>query len=152
MQSNGGVLPLERASGSAVNVLHSGPAGGVIGGAVLASLLDLQTVVTTDVGGTSFDVSIIVNGQPLLASEPVIDRFAVCSPMIDVRSIGAGGGSIAWIDPERGLLRVGPKSAGSDPGPACYGRGGDLPTVTDANLVLGRLNADRFWGGKLRLD
>jgi N-methylhydantoinase A len=152
MQSNGGVIPLAGASGRAVNLLHSGPAGGVIASAVIGRELGYKNIVTTDVGGTSFDVSLVLDGEPVLSEEPELDRFAVMAPMLDVRSIGAGGGSIASGDPRTGTLSVGPRSAGAKPGPACYGRGGTLPTVTDANLVLGRLNPDSFFSGRLRLD
>lgn len=151
MQSNGGVLPLEQATQRAVNMLHSGPAGGVIASAVLGAEIGSASIITTDVGGTSFDVSLVTDGEPVLSAEPELDRFSVVAPMIDVRSIGAGGGSIAAVDDE-GALRVGPRSAGSDPGPVCYGKGGTKPTVTDANLVLGRLEPDLFFGGRLRLN
>ncbi len=152
MQSNGGVFPLAGAAEHAVNILNSGPAGGVIASAMIGRVLGHPNIITTDVGGTSFDVSLVVDGEPVLSAEPELDRFAVFAPMIDVRSIGAGGGSIAHVDPEERVLRVGPRSAGAEPGPACYGRGGTVPTVTDANLVLGRLDRDRFFGGRLRLD
>jgi N-methylhydantoinase A len=109
-------------------------------------------VITTDVGGTSFDVGMIVDGDPLYSDRPVFDKYALLTPMISVTSVGAGGGSIAWLEPETGLLQVGPRSAGSTPGPVCYGRGGTEPTVTDANLVLGRINPDYFFGGRLHLD
>ncbi len=102
-------------------------------------------------GGTSNDVAVVRGGEPLIAAEGFIGPYPVRTPMVDVNTIGAGGGSIAWIDGAGGL-RVGPTSAGADPGPACYGRGGDRATVTDANLVLGYLNPDRFAGGLLRLD
>jgi N-methylhydantoinase A len=152
MQSNGGVTPLVEAAGRPVNILNSGPVGGVIAAAVLGAQLGHPNIITTDVGGTSFDVSVVVDGQALVSSEPLLDRFAVLTPMIDVRSIGAGGGSIAWVDTDDQVMRVGPMSAGSDPGPACFGRGGTLPTVTDANLVLNRLNPESFFGGRLHLD
>ncbi len=152
MQSNGGVTPLAEAAGRPVNILNSGPVGGVIAGAVLGAQLGHRNIITTDVGGTSFDVSVIVNGETEVSSEPLLDRFVVLTPMIDVRSIGAGGGSIAWVDAEDRVMRVGPMSAGSDPGPACFGHGGTLPTVTDANLVLNRLNPASFFGGRLHLE
>jgi N-methylhydantoinase A len=106
----------------------------------------------TDVGGTSFDVGLIVDGRPTLNRQPVFEKFTLAIPMIDVVSIGAGGGSIAWVDPQSGLLHVGPRSAGALPGPACYGQGGDEPTVTDANLVLGRIDGRSFFGGRKILD
>jgi N-methylhydantoinase A len=117
----------------------------------LGELLGHENIITTDVGGTSFDISLIVNGFLTYAREPVVARFPVSFPMVDVISIGAGGGSIAWIDPLTGLLRVGPKSAGALPGPACYGFGGTEATVTDADLVLGYLNPDYFLGGTMKL-
>jgi N-methylhydantoinase A len=152
MQSNGGVTPLSEAVGRPVNILNSGPVGGVIAGAVLGAQLGHRNIITTDVGGTSFDVSVIVDGEATVSAEPLLDRFVVVTPMIDVRSIGAGGGSIAWVDREDRVMRVGPMSAGSAPGPACFRRGGTLPTVTDANLVLSRLNPHNFFGGRLELD
>ena len=108
-------------------------------------------MICTDVGGTSFEVGLILDGEIPLDPEPVVSQYSLRFPKISVRSIGAGGGSIAWIDPG-GLLRVGPQSAGSTPGPACYGRGGTQPTVTDADLVLGYLDADAFLGGRMKLD
>lgn len=152
MQSNGGVTPLSEAVGRPVSILNSGPVGGVIAAAVLGAQLGHRNIITTDVGGTSFDVSVIVDGQASVSAEPLLDRFVVLTPMIDVRSIGAGGGSIAWVDREDRVMRVGPMSVGSDPGPACFSRGGTLPTVTDANLVLNRLNPHNFFGGRLELD
>jgi N-methylhydantoinase A len=152
MQSSGGVMPIERARTHAVTLLTSGPAGGVMAAKALADRLGDRDVITTDVGGTSFDVGLIVDGQPQFAESPIFAQFQLVTPMIDVATIGAGGGSIAWIEPETGLLRVGPQSAGADPGPACYGRGGSEPTVTDANVVLGRLNPDYFLGGRQTLD
>lgn len=150
MQSNGGVVRIERARERAVQLLTSGPAGGLVGARYLARLLGHPNVVTTDVGGTSFDVGLLVDGEPLLADAPVFDQYQLILPVIDVATIGTGGGSIARV--EHGVLKVGPESAGADPGPACYGKGGKEPTVTDANVVLGRLNPERFLGGRMRLD
>ncbi len=137
MQSHGKTVGVEQAGDYAVNLLLSGPAGGVIAARHLAAAADIHKVLSFDMGGTSTDVSII-DGDPYLTTEGRIGPYPVATPMIDIHTIGAGGGSIAYID-EGGLLRVGPQSAGASPGPACYGRGGDKPTVTDANLLLGRL-------------
>jgi N-methylhydantoinase A len=151
MLSNGGVTPSEDARRRAAYLLASGPAGGVIGARNLGQILGHQNVLTTDVGGTSFDVGLVVDGQPEYAREPLFDKYHVNFPMIDVVSIGSGGGSIAWID-KSGFLKVGPQSAGAEPGPACYGRGGTEPTVTDANVVLGRIDPEYFLGGTWKLD
>jgi N-methylhydantoinase A len=131
--------------------LGSGPAAGVVAARYLGELTGHKNIISADVGGTSFDVSLIANGELGYAREPVVARFPVSFPMVDVISIGAGGGSIAWIDPLTNRLRVGPVSAGSNPGPACYGFGGTEPTVTDADLMLGYLNPDYFLGGKAKL-
>ena len=151
MLSNGGVTRAEDARVRAAYLLASGPAGGVIGARNLGAILGYQNVLTTDVGGTSFDVGLVVDGQPEYAREPLFDKYHVNFPMIDVVSIGSGGGSIAWID-KSGFLKVGPQSAGADPGPAAYGRGGTEATVTDANLVLGRIDPDYFLGGTWKLN
>ncbi len=151
MLSNGGVAPAEEAARKAASLLSSGPAGGVIGARGLGRRLGYENLLTTDVGGTSFDVGLVVDGEAEFAREPVFDKYHLTFPMVDVVSIGAGGGSIAWLD-AHGFLKVGPHSAGADPGPACYGRGGAEPTVTDANVVLGRINPDYFLGGAWRLD
>jgi N-methylhydantoinase A len=152
MQSAGGVTSANDAKGHAVSLLASGPAGGVLGAAALGQLIGSSNVVTTDVGGTSFDVGLVVDGEPVITGAPVFDKYHTVLPVIDVTSIGAGGGSVAWIEPGTGHLKVGPQSAGADPGPACYGMGGVRPTVTDANVVLGRIDPDYFLGGKRRLD
>jgi N-methylhydantoinase A len=152
MQSAGGVTSANDAKGHAVSLLASGPAGGVLGAAALGQLIGSANVVTTDVGGTSFDVGLVVDGEPVITGAPVFDKYHTVLPVIDVTSIGAGGGSVAWIEPGTGHLKVGPQSAGADPGPACYGMGGDRPTVTDANVVLGRIDPDYFLGGTRRLD
>jgi N-methylhydantoinase A len=133
------------------STIGSGPAAGVIASKYIGGLMGRENIITADVGGTSFDISLLVKGLLTYAREPVVARFPVSFPMVDVVSIGAGGGSIAWIDPLTGLLRVGPHSAGGQPGPACYGFGGTEPTVTDADLVLGYLNPDYFLGGKMKL-
>ena len=152
MQSSGGVTSMSSAQRRAVNLLTSGPAGGVKAAKAMADVLGHRDVITTDVGGTSFDVGVIVDGEPLYAESPVFDGFQLVTPMIDVATIGAGGGSIAWIEPASGILQVGPQSAGASPGPACYGRGGTRPTVTDADVVLGRVNPEYFLGGRATLD
>ncbi len=152
MHSAGGVSSIDEARRRGVALLSSGPAGGILGVRALAERLELDRVIATDVGGTSFDVGLIVDGEPSYAEAPVFAKYPVALPVIDVPSIGAGGGSIAWIESETGVLRVGPRSAGAEPGPAAYGRGGTEPTVTDANVVLGRINPDYFLGGRLRLD
>jgi N-methylhydantoinase A len=152
MHSAGGVSSIDEARRRGVALLSSGPAGGMLGARALAERLELDRVIATDVGGTSFDVGVIVDGRVEYADSPVFAQYPVVLPVIDVPSIGAGGGSVAWIEPETGVLKVGPRSAGARPGPACYGTGGTEPTVTDANLVLGRLNPDYFLGGRMRLD
>jgi N-methylhydantoinase A len=150
MQSNGGSLSVETARRQGVHCILSGPAGGVVGAQrLLQASPDLpHRLLTFDMGGTSTDVS-LVDGEPALTTEAVIGGCPIRVPLLDIHTIGAGGGSIAFADPG-GALRVGPQSAGADPGPACYGRG-ELPTVTDANLVLGRLDPASFLGGELSL-
>lgn len=148
-QSDGGSLYFEETK--PVYTLRSGPAAGIIASRTEGDLLGYENVVTTDVGGTSFDVGLVADGDWVTAREPVVDSFHVSFPMIEVESIGAGGGSIASRD-EGGALVVGPESAGSSPGPACYGQGGTKPTVTDAAVVLGYLNPDFFLGGKINLE
>ena len=152
MQSHGGLARGERVRELPVSTLQSGPVGGVIGTAEFGAVIDRHDAITTDVGGTTLDVSVVVGGRPLVTEEFVLERNQAFLDAVDVQSIGAGGGSIAWIDEATGTLRVGPHSAGADPGPVCYGRGGTQPTVTDADLVLGVLNPDRFLGGRLSLD
>jgi N-methylhydantoinase A len=153
MQSNGGVMPFSAAiAGSrTVHTLFSGPAAGAQASAYLAGEDARPGLVTLDMGGTSADIAFIEGGAPLEVTEAVIARRQVDVPALDMTTISAGGGSIAWID-RGGFLNVGPASAGADPGPACYGRGGGEPTVTDADLVCGYLNADYFLGGEQRLD
>ena len=152
MHSAGGVYSVDEARERGVTLLSSGPAGGMLGTKALAEQLGLDRVVATDVGGTSFDVGVVVDGELSYAQAPVFSKYPVALPIIDVTSIGAGGGSIAWVEHETGVLRVGPQSAGARPGPACYGAGGVEPTVTDANLALGRLDAGYFLGGRMRID
>jgi len=150
MQSAGTTIDAAQAGQQAVRMLLSGPAGGLAGAQKVAALAGRERLLTFDMGGTSTDVALI-DGALRLTSEGSIGRWPVAVPMVDMHTIGAGGGSIACID-EGGMLQVGPESAGALPGPACYGRGGLRPTVTDANLVLGRLRADAFLGGEMRLD
>ena len=152
MKSNGGVQEASAAAAKPVDLLVSGPAGGVLSATFFGKLTGRPNLICTDMGGTSFDVSLISGGEPNRRMDFEIEwGLPVFTPMIDVQTIGAGGGSVAWID-KGGLVRVGPRSAGADPGPACYRRGGTEPTVTDANIVLGRINPDYFLGGDLRLD
>ncbi len=150
MQSSGGTISAEQAGAHAVHMLLSGPAGGLAGASFVASQCNKHRLLTFDMGGTSTDVSLI-DGEPKLTSEAKINNYPVAIPMVDIHTIGAGGGSIAWID-AGGMLRVGPESAGATPGPACYDKGGTLATVTDANLVLGRLLSPAFLGGGMTLN
>lgn len=150
MQASGGAMSAQAARDHAVNIVNSGPAGGAVAGAFIGSLLGDKQLMTVDMGGTSFDIGIIVDGVPRVSSEGKFEGYPVKIPAVDVHALGAGGGSIAWID-KGGALNVGPRSAAADPGPACYGLGGELPVVTDANLVLGRLNANYFLGGEMKL-
>ena len=148
MQSNGGVISAEQAAGEPAKIVLSGPAGGVVGAFEICSLLKRDKIITYDMGGTSTDIS-LCDGKISFTGESALGGVALKVPMIDISTIGAGGGSIAYVS-EGGILKVGPKSAGADPGPACYGKG-NLPTVTDANVVLGRLDADRFLGGEMKI-
>ncbi|MEC9455125.1 MAG: hydantoinase/oxoprolinase family protein [Pseudomonadota bacterium] len=152
IKSNGGEMSLEAAENAPIQMTVSGPTGGVIAGKHIAKLVGIDHLVTIDMGGTSTDTSTIVGGKENFTTDFEIEfGIPIQIPMIDIRTIGAGGGSIAWID-KGGMLRVGPESAGADPGPACYGAGGTKATVTDANLVLGRINPDNFLGGAMKLD
>ncbi|MCB1379187.1 MAG: hydantoinase/oxoprolinase family protein, partial [Alphaproteobacteria bacterium] len=153
MQSNGGISTVENSSLRPVGLLLSGPAGGVIGGRWTGEACKSKNVITIDIGGTSADISVIQNGELRIKNPRDTDvaSLPVLVPMIDIDAIGAGGGSIAYIDPG-GAFRVGPRSAGADPGPACYGKGGTEPAVTDAQVVLGRLDPEHFLGGDLSID
>jgi N-methylhydantoinase A len=151
MQSNGGVLPSREVARRAIGTVLSGPAGGVIAATVAGELAGLDHLISFDMGGTSTDVCLIPDRMPNVAPRSHISGLPVVSPMFRIDTVGAGGGSIAWVD-DGGLLRVGPESAGSSPGPASYGRGGKLPTVTDALVVTGVLRGDRSFGGAVRLD
>jgi N-methylhydantoinase A len=150
MQSRGGISCAATARLRSVRLFLSGPAAGVIGARMAGALAGVRDLITVDIGGTSCDIALIEDGAPALRSEGRIDGYPVRVSMVDVNSIGAGGGSIAWLDAARGL-RVGPHSAGSEPGPACYGLGGDEPTLTDASVVLGYLDPEHFAGGRLKL-
>ncbi len=148
-QSNGGFISLDEAKKLAVHTILSGPAGGAFGGLIFGKTLGFEKIITFDMGGTSTDVCLIDGDLPF-TKEYLLDGFPVGIPVIDIHTVGAGGGSIAYVD-AGGALKVGPQSAGADPGPACYGKS-LIPTVTDANLLLGRILPDRFFGGKLLLD
>jgi N-methylhydantoinase A len=150
MQSSGGVTTAEVARRRPVQALLSGPVGGTVGGVRLSRELERPNLMCIDMGGTSFDASLVIDGQPAVSTEAMLEGLPLLLPLVDIHTIGAGGGSIAWI--EAGGLRVGPHSAGSDPGPACYGRGGTEPTVTDANAVLGRIDPSYFLDGGMTLD
>src|SRR3954452_8012876 len=152
IRSNGGEMTLDAAAKAPIQMLVSGPTGGVIASRHTAGLTGLDHLVTLDMGGTSTDVATIIGGREAFTTAFEIEwGVPIQIPMIDIRTIGAGGGSIAWID-KGGMLRVGPQSAGAMPGPACYGQDGTAATVTDANLVLGRLNPAYFLGGRMTLD
>jgi N-methylhydantoinase A len=157
MQSNGGVSRFERARRTPINLIESGPVGGVIGAAAIGRLLGEQNLITLDIGGTTAKASLVERGTVRLTGEYHIERtptsagYPVKVPVVDIVEIGAGGGSIAWLDPA-GSLRVGPQSAGADPGPASYGWGGTEPTLTDANVIAGRINPGYFLGGDIELD
>ena len=144
-------MSAQAAARHSVHTILSGPAGGVVAGAAMAAGDDHKNIITADMGGTSFDVAVIHEGQIEFARTTEMAGLAIKVPMLDIHTVGAGGGSIGWVDPG-GALRVGPASAGAEPGPACYSRGGDEPTVTDANLVLGRLSHGTLLGGGMEVD
>ncbi len=150
MKSNGGVLSAEEVVNQPISTVLSGPAAGALGAAVVASTAGFDQVVTCDGGGTSTDVTVVIGGRPALTTEGTVGAYPSKIPMIDVVTVGAGGGSIAWITPE-GTLKVGPQSAGADPGPLCYGHGGQEPTITDAHVLLGRI-PPHLLGGEVPLD
>lgn len=151
IHSNGGLMSVETASSLPARTCLSGPAAGVKGAAVLAGEADFSDVITFDVGGTSTDISLVLHGETVVASGREVAGYPVRVPSADIHVVGAGGGSIAWID-EGGALKVGPHSAGADPGPVAYGRGGIEPTLTDANIVLGRLDRHALLGGRMPVD
>lgn len=150
MRSNGGLSAAGSAADEAVGILLSGPVGGVVGARLVGEQIGSKNVISTDMGGTSFDVGLIIDGRPMIQRETFIERQVVAVPSVAIDTIGAGGGSIASV--QNGRLRVGPESAGAVPGPACYGAGGTEPTVTDADVVLGLVNPDHFLGGRIKLD
>ena len=150
MQSSGGIITAESAREHTVQTLLSGPVGGAMGGVSLARLTGKKNLICVDMGGTSFDVSLIVDGEADVSTEASLEGFPLLMPVVNIYTIGAGGGSVAYL--EAGGLRVGPRSAGATPGPACYGRGGTEPTVTDANVALGRVDPNVFAGGEFQLD
>src|ERR1044072_3787362 len=151
MQSRGGVRSSTLARQRPARLFLSGPDAGVLAGLGVGRAAGIEYLITVEIGGTSCDIALISRGQPLIRAEGDISGYSVRVPMVDVNAIGAGGGSIAWID-AAGSLRVGPHSAGSEPGPACYGRGGEQATVTDASIVLGYINPDYFRAGSLKLS
>lgn len=149
-QSNGGIIPMGALRKEVARTLLSGPAAGVTGAAFMARQLGITNIITLDIGGTSADVCLVNHGEPLVSTENKIDGAAIAVPMLDIVTVGAGGGSIAWLD-EGGMLQVGPKSAGAVPGPACYGRGGDKATVSDALAYRGFIRPEHFAGGNYPL-
>ena len=151
MQSNGGRLPARGMAGNAITSLYSGPAAGVMGAIRQAGRSGYRDLITFDMGGTSTDVCLVRDGTPVLTSDAEIDGLPIRIPVLDIVTVGAGGGSIVWRD-DGGMLRVGPRSAGAEPGPACYRRGGAEPTITDAHLVRGTVLADTFLGGRMDVD
>ena len=150
-KSNGGIMPVAAARSQTAATLLSGPASGVIGAAYVASRAGFPNIITLDVGGTSADMAVVENGRPRVSTSEHIGGVPVMMPVVGVRAIGAGGGSVAWVD-DVGLPKVGPQSTGAEPGPACYGRGGKDATLTDAFVVSGFLDPERFLGGRMRLD
>jgi N-methylhydantoinase A len=151
MQASGGVVTPENLDGRSLRLINSGPAAGVIGAREFAATAGFENIITLDMGGTSADACVVRDGEMETTTEGELDEIPLLFPQVDVRAVGAGGGSIAWLDPAN-VLKIGPKSAGADPGPACYGRGGSEPTVTDAAVLLGYLNPDYFLGGEMSLD
>ena len=151
-QCGGGSISVDKAMGSPLLTLDSGPVSGVTGSVYLGSLMGIENIITTDMGGTSFDVGIVHGGQPQYSFVSNVAQYEYFLPKVDIQAIGSGGGSLARVEPVTRTLQVGPESAGADPGPACYGKGGEMPTVTDADVVLGYINPDNFLGGRIRLD
>lgn len=152
MQGYGGLLPAQEAANRSIGMLECGPAAGVIGSRVLGEMLGQSDVIATDMGGTTFKVSVIQNGEIEYAREPMVDRFHYAQPKIEVVSIGSGGGSIVWLEEGTKVPRVGPRSAGAKPGPVCYGLGGTEPTLTDVFMLIGYMDPNIFLGGTMRLD
>src|SRR5947207_15184668 len=151
-QCGGGTVPVARAGEAPLLTLDSGPVSGVTASLFLGGAMGERNIITTDMGGTSFDVSIIYEGKPAYSFISNTDQYEYFLPKVDLQAIGAGGGSLVRVQPEKGTMTVGPDSAGAFPGPVCYSRGGTVPTVTDAQLVLGYLDPDNFAGGRMKLD
>lgn len=151
-QCGGGSISVDEAIGSPLLTLDSGPVSGVTGSVYLAHVMGIDNVITTDMGGTSFDVGIVHEGRPQYSFTSNVAQYEYFLPKVDIQAIGSGGGSLARVDPLTRTLQVGPESAGADPGPVCYGKGNETPTVTDADIVLGYINPDNFLGGRIRLD
>ena len=155
MQSNGGLSDIATAHRQCIQMMESGPAGGVVGIMALCEALDLDTAIAFDMGGTTAKAGVVRRGQPSFSPDNFIGGYneglAIRIPVLDIVEVGTGGGSIAWIG-DGGTLHIGPHSAGAEPGPTCYGRGGTAPTITDANVVLGRLAPEQYLGGEIRLD
>ncbi len=151
-QCAGGTISVNRAREAPLLTLDSGPVSGVTGSLYLGRLMGFENVITTDLGGTSFDVGVIHEGRPVVSYRSIVHQYEYFLPKVDVQTLGTGGGSKVWIDKTTRTLRVGPESAGADPGPVCYGRGGTVPTTTDADLVLGYLDPENFAGGTMQLD
>lgn len=152
MQAGGGLAEADRVIEVAVQTIGSGPVAGVAGSSRFGEQVGHSHVICTDMGGTTFDVGLVIDGAPIKRASSIVHQFEYSLPQVDVRSVGAGGGSIAWVDPVSKALRVGPQSAGASPGPAAYGKGGLEATVTDANVVLGYIDPDNFLGGEMKLD
>src|SRR5215469_6505571 len=151
-QCAGGSISVDKAMESPLLTLDSGPVSGVTGTQYLGRLMDCQNIITTDMGGTSFDVGIVFAGEPAYSFVSNVAQYEYFLPKVDIQAIGSGGGSLARVDHASKTLQVGPESAGADPGPACYGKGGTTATVTDADVVLGTINPDNFLGGRIKLD
>ena len=151
MQGSGGCVTAADAPGHAITTIGSVLTGGIVGCTHLAGALGHRHIISTDMGGTTFLAGLILDGQPVMSASTVLNQYTISTPMVDVHTVGAGGGAIAWVDPG-GNLRVGPRSAGARPGPACYDEGGTEPTVTDVNVVLGIVNPDHFLGGRKKLS
>ena len=151
-QCAGGTITVRKAQEAPLLTLDSGPVSGVTGSVYLGNIMSHPNVITTDLGGTSFDVGVIYNGDPVVSYKSLVHQYEYFLPKVDVQTLGTGGGSKVWLDKATKALRVGPDSAGADPGPVCYGKGGTVPTTTDADLVLGYLDADNFAGGTMKLD
>src|SRR5260221_2720031 len=151
-QCGGGSISVDRAIESPLLTLDSGPVSGVPGSLYLGKLMGIPNIIATDMGGTSFDVGIIYGGQPAYSFVSNVAQYEYFLPKVDIQAIGSGGGSLARVDAAAKTLAVGPESAGADPGPACYSKGGTTATVTDADVVLGTINPDNFLGGRIQLQ